>query len=221
MSKLRNSLLAGALVAALAGQAQGAAISGLFNTGTDANNVALAGGFGVADPHWTILSSTSPGFAGQQAVTFNCCYLPDDGDSRWVSLSSSGTPGLNTTVYRLSFDLTGLNAATAQISGLFGGDNLATIVLNGVDTANATGQFSFLTPFSISSGFVAGLNTLDVRVSDGGPPTAFRIDNLAGTAELAGAAVPEPATWAMMLIGFFGLGSMVRSRRGLSARMAA
>lgn len=27
------------------------------------------------------------------------------------------------------------------------------------------------------------------------------------------AAVPEPATWAMMLIGFFGIGAMVRSRR--------
>jgi hypothetical protein len=29
--------------------------------------------------------------------------------------------------------------------------------------------------------------------------------------------VPEPATWAMMILGFFGLGSMVRRRRALAA----
>ena len=29
--------------------------------------------------------------------------------------------------------------------------------------------------------------------------------------------VPEPATWAMMLMGFFGLGSVVRRRRVLTA----
>jgi hypothetical protein len=29
--------------------------------------------------------------------------------------------------------------------------------------------------------------------------------------------VPEPATWAMMLIGFFGLGSLLRQRRALAA----
>ncbi|MGZ6016329.1 MAG: PEPxxWA-CTERM sorting domain-containing protein, partial [Phenylobacterium sp.] len=29
--------------------------------------------------------------------------------------------------------------------------------------------------------------------------------------------VPEPATWAMMLTGFFGLGSMLRRRRAALA----
>ncbi len=32
------------------------------------------------------------------------------------------------------------------------------------------------------------------------------------------AAVPEPATWAMMLLGFFGLGSTIRARRSLTAQ---
>lgn len=211
----KASMIGAAAIALMAGQADAAAITGLFNTGTDANNVALAGGNGVIDPHYQIVSSTSPGFAGQQAVTFQCCYFPDDADSRWISLTGNGNPGLNTTVYRLSFDLTGLDHTTAAISGLWGADNLGTIILNGVSTGIQNGQFSFLTAFNISSGFQAGINTLDFQVQDFGPPTALRVDGLAGTADLVRdtGAVPEPATWAMMLLGFFGMGSMLRAGR--------
>jgi hypothetical protein len=35
-----------------------------------------------------------------------------------------------------------------------------------------------------------------------------------------GFAVPEPATWAMMLIGFFGLGAALRRRRAAGALAA-
>ena len=217
--------LAAAIVAAMAllpiGQAQAATITGLFNTGTDASNVALIGGNGVIDPHYQIVSSTSPGFAGNQAVTFQCCYAAEDADSRWVSLGANGSPGSNTTLYRLSFDLTGLNAATAQIGGSWGADNFGTIFLNGANTGVTVSNFFSLTNFSVTSGFVAGVNNLDFEILDVGQPTAFRVDNLAGTADVAQVgAIPEPATWAMMLLGFFGLGGVVRSRRRQSLRLA-
>ena len=49
-----------------------------------------------------------------------------------------------------------------------------------------------------------------------------QFDNVVlGGENLVTGGVPEPATWAMMLIGFFGLGSMLRARGGLSARTAA
>src|SRR5687767_3802871 len=104
MSSTLQRLALGALAAAATLAASGvhaATITGLFNTGTDASNVALAGGNGVIDPHYQIISSTSAGFAGQQAVTFQCCYAPEDADSRWISLGAGGSPGSNTTVYRL------------------------------------------------------------------------------------------------------------------------
>jgi hypothetical protein len=211
-----TALAAATALLASAAPAGAATIPGLFNTGTDASNVALVGGNGVIDPHYTILSSTSPGFAGQQAVTFQCCYAAEDGDSRWIALSATGSPGSNTTVYRLSFDLSGLNPATAAISGSWGADNLGTIFLNGVSTGITTSNFGFLTGFNIASGFQAGVNHLDFQIQDFGAPTAFRVDNLAGTAGLAtppGGAIPEPAAWAMMLLGFFGLGSALRARR--------
>lgn len=44
---------------------------------------------------------------------------------------------------------------------------------------------------------------------------SFEVDNLA-----IGAAVPEPATWAMMIFGFAGVGATIRQRRTLRARTA-
>lgn len=201
-----------AVVAAAATPASAATITGLFNTGTDANNAALVGGNGTVDPHYSILSSTSPGFAGQQAVTFQCCYVADDADSRWISLSGNGSPGSNETFYRLSFSLAGLNPTTASISGRGGSDNAGRIFLNGVDTGIDINGFSALVPFSINSGFVSGTNFLDFRIQDFGAPTAFRIDDLRGTADAANA-VPEPASWALMIGGFAVAGAAARRQR--------
>jgi PEP-CTERM motif len=198
----------------LATAAQAAPILGLFNTGTNASNLALAGGDGVVDPHYVIQSSTSPGFAGSQAVTyFNGAYAPNDANSRWISLSANGSPGSNTTVYRTTFSLAGLDPTTAAITGLWGADNIGTIFLNGVSTGVTTSTFSSLTAFSITSGFVAGLNTLDFQVVDQGAPTALRVDDLVGTAREVSGAVPEPASWAMMLLGFGAAGMAIRRQR--------
>ncbi len=209
-------ILSAACALSLATSAHAAAIVGLFNTGTDAAGLAIVGGNGVADPHYVIQSSTSAGFAGQQAVTFQCCYVANDANSRWISLNASGGPGGNTSVYRTTFSLAGLNPATAAISGSWGADNVGTIFLNGVNTGiTITNVFSSLVGFSITSGFVAGINTLDFRVVDEGAPGALRVDDLVGTANVAvTGAVPEPASWLMMILGFGIAGTAMRQRRG-------
>lgn len=53
-------------------------------------------------------------------------------------------------------------------------------------------------------------------VPDGASSGWGQIDNF--TLGRGVAAVPEPATWAMMLLGFFGLGSTIRARRAVPAR---
>lgn len=212
-----SALLCAALAPA---QLSAATIGGLFNTGTDASNVALVGPNGTVDPHYSIFSSTTPGVAGQQAVTFQCCYAAEDGNSRWISLSANGNPGSNTTVYRLSFSLAGLNAATASLSGSWGADNLGTIFLNGASTGISTSNFGFLTPFTINSGFVSGTNTLDFQIQDFGAPTAFRVDDLAGTADRLGAVVPEPSAWALLIIGFGAIGATMRRNPGAHRGLA-
>jgi hypothetical protein len=73
-------------------------------------------------------------------------------------------------------------------------------------------------------GAVSGANDGDRQQADtNGRFTFYSTDNIVGfdlnstsnSFELSniGAAVPEPATWAMMIIGFGAVGSMVRSHR--------
>jgi hypothetical protein len=217
--------VAGAILLCAAPAAAAVPIQGLYNTGVDDAGGALAGGNGVVDPHYLIVASTTPGYAGQHAVTYaHPSYVANDADSRWVSLSATGSPGANTTTYRLTFDLAGLDPATAQITGYFGVDNILEVFLNGVANPVNPGSFGGLTGFSVTSGFAAGLNSLDFRITDQGEPTAFRIDNLAGTANVLQpppvGGVPEPTTWAMMLTGFFGMGGALRTRRRRASALA-
>lgn len=209
----------------LAAPAQGAVITGLFNTGVDASGNALANNNGDSDPHYIIQDTSSPGFpVGSQAVTFyRGEYVANDADSKWISLTANGTPTNNQTLYRTTFDLTGLNPLTAQLSGLWGADNEGFIYLNGALTANmipppGESGFGILRSFSVSNDpgngvvFLPGINTIDFRVNDFGESTALRVDSFTGRAELAATdAVPEPATWLTMIAGFGVVGIALRS----------
>jgi hypothetical protein len=207
-----KTLFAGlAAASALGGHAAHAdAIAGLYNTGETNALTAVSSG---NDPHYVVLSS---GAAAR--VTTDSAWAPDDGDSRWISVNDDRRPVPDTT-YRTTFDLSGLDPSTASISGLWGADNDGYIFLNGVSTGiSLTGaagaNFQLLHPFTIGSGFVAGLNTLDFEVLDYGGVTGLRVDGLTGTADVATATTaPEPATWLLAFVGFFGLGAALRQSR--------
>jgi hypothetical protein len=151
-------------------------------------------------------------------------YFGDDALSAWIGPNNDAQVDGNVGLYdyQTTFSLAGFNAATAFISGGWSSDNNGVaILLNGVDTGNLGtdfAQFSIgFVPFSITSGFNSGVNTLDFIVNNGGGPTALRVE-MTGAADLAG--VPEPATWAMMLAGFGGVGALMRSRRRVAAATA-
>ena len=91
--------------------------------------------------------------------------------------------------------------------------------INGVSTGQQAGFATTWTAFAITSGFVAGTNTLDFIVQNSGGPTGVRVE-MSGTADRLGGGVPEPASWAMMLVGFGGMGALLRSRRTRAALAA-
>lgn len=194
---------------------QAAVITGLFNTGVDAFGNALAGGDGVTDTHYVITTSDiANAIVGDNAVTYlHPSYVPDSSTSRWVSNSADGQPGNGTVTFQTTFNVAG--SGPVAISGFWGVDNIGEIFLNGVDTGIGLPfgfpAFEILHAFSITSGFVTGLNTLDFVIQDTGPPLAFRVESLTS-------AVPELSTWAMMLLGFAGLGFAAYRR---SQRVAA
>jgi hypothetical protein len=93
----------------------------------------------------------------------------------------------------------------------FGG-GLATFTFDG-GTSVLTRSFDNLPGFQTFNFDAANLTS--VRISSTSP---FQIDNIRLTAV---AAVPEPGTWAMMLIGFGAIGASVRRARRATARLAA
>lgn len=209
-----TSFIAGAAAALMmAGAAQAAAITDLFNTGVDGSGVALVGGNGVADPHYTVFDSNLAVTTGVSAQTyFNPAYAAEDADSRWISHSSNGSPGNGTTTFRTTFTIgNDFDPLTAAIGGLWGVDNIGAIFLNGVDTGISHAGFNSLVAFNINSGFVAGVNTLDFVITDVGPPLAFRVDNISGTVDrLQAPDVSEPAMLGIFLAGLLGFAALRR-----------
>jgi hypothetical protein len=189
--------------------AHAAQILGLYDTGVDDTGTPLAEG--ALDTHWTVTGAAAP------VVYDNAAYTVPS-DARFIAQEAGGQYTTNPNTYSLTFSLDGLNAATAQLSGMFEADNYATVFLNGHQLAQDvqgtdTANFQSLTAFSATSAdFVSGANVLSVVLTDTGPPSAVLISGLSGTADLAGA-VPEPAAWTLMIAGFGATGSMLRRRR--------
>ena len=176
----------------------------LFNTGVDSSAMPLAGGSN--DPHWTILSGPSGTFPAPALVVAS---PPGDyasnSNSRWVWENASGNAGNNSPyTFRETFDLTGDNPNTATISGAWGVDNDGMILLNG-STPVGTGALSLsgsgdnwgsFHKFTITGGFVAGVNTLDFVATDTGNPGGLNVNSLVGTVSRATSQGPDLITTA-------------------------
>ena len=190
----------------------------LYNTGLNATGDALPANGGV-DANWSV----SP---GSNAVTYkHRLYAANSTTSMWISSNSSG--GNETTssaeyLFSTSFDLSGYDPVSAQITGLWGVDNYATIFLNnnatGVSLAFGYDAFRNLHDFTVAGGFIEGINTLTVKVTNGydnNPsrepgPMALRFDNLQLTANAV--SVPEPGALALIALGLVSI-SVARHRQ--------
>ncbi len=181
----------------------------LYNTGV--NNSGGLLGNATIDPHYTLISAPSPytsAFTGNGTDTLGSNpYLDDGPNSRWINPSGwmgEWLPAGNY-LYRTTFNLTGFVPSSASLSLKIASDNSCKVFFNGADTgiATTTNGFTSFAAFSINSGFLSGLNTLDfllnnaVDLSVGNfNPTGLRVE-LDGTANV----VPEPGALALMSLG--------------------
>jgi hypothetical protein len=191
----------------LAGRVSAGSIP-LFSTGVNTTGTPLAGG--SIDPHWAITAGpgiTSP--ASAFVVTNPAgSYAMSPGSSWiWVNADGSGGTGSSYSV-ELTFSLTRSQASTASLSGMWGVDNNGSIDLNG-SAATGTGalsltggtenNFDLFHSFTITGGFVAGVNKVDFLAEDDENPGALNVNNLILTA--TSGTVPEPSSLLMAGIG--------------------
>lgn len=166
-------------------------IPGLFDTGVDENGDALDDL--SEDPHYQLVENAD----GPDNTTFvhdsqvfpivDGPWLANSATSKWIApREDTAEAAGGDYVYRLTFDLTGLDPATAFLRGRWATDNEGvSLRLNGADTGltNAA-QFGSLTSFTLEEApFISGENTLDFVVNNAGiGPTALRVDGLSGGA---------------------------------------
>ncbi len=166
-----------------AGSVFSASIPGLFGAGVlDDRSLAPGGG---ADLHYSLISTPAgtPGTAFV-ATAIDALYIPNGPNSKWLGPTPNGTPWaqpLGNYTYRLSFDLTGLDPATASMTARCAVDDHVYIYLNGLLVTNQGGCTS-LDLFTVIGGFAPRINTLDFVVTNRLGPTGLRVDSLQGTA---------------------------------------
>ena len=177
------------------GNAQGGAgsagetktVSTFFSTGVDNAGIPLAAGF--ADPHWTLAGVFGGPRAFRVTNPSGLGWCGNTSSSSWISAdanSGNGTAGLY--LYTLVFDLSGFDPATAQISGTLSVDDTATIRLNGATIDAPAYSYGSLTALSITTGFVAGSNTLTIEVMSIGGPAGLQISATATATTIGGSA---------------------------------
>jgi hypothetical protein len=197
-----------------ASSADASPITTLFSTGVDAFGVPLADG--LIDSHYSVAPGGGPFAIGNPA---GVGWIGNTGSSSWISPATNTFGGPGPFTYHTSFSLAGLNPGTAVITGSIAIDDEGSIFLNGVDVFDSVSTFaapwSFFQTFTISSGFIAGINTLDIVVpndietaNDG--PTGLQLS-------LSGTAIPEPASLGLLALA---LGAFGASRRRSKSRSA-
>lgn len=211
---MRVAILTSVAAATLISSPAMAAIT-IGNTGVDTNwKVGFLGDTTIA-PTDAQASSSATLKNAVVVTTAVSNWIASDSVSKWVSSANNAqsNPGYyaySNTFTAGAFDILAFDYAVD--------DKIERVLLNGVEVAGAlSGSYRSFSSASVS-GFQAGSNTLTFLISNNVPglnanvnPSGFRFS----TSTLG--AVPEPATWLTMILGFGVIGATMRRRMGSGA----
>lgn len=237
MRELLGCVIVAAIFLACVPNLSAGIITTLYSTGVDDTGAVLPNL--SRDSHYQLISMPSgsgvgPGTFVADSTRFpvSGAWMSNDAASKWIAPQAdqstfSNDTGSGVYIYRTIFDLTGYDVSTAHIAGRWSTDNFGQdMLLNGVSLgithiSEPPNTFRYFSDFAITSGFLAGINTLDFVVSNPpiisdqtglNNPTGLRVE-ISGTAE-PGAVVPEPSTlvvWSSL--GALGMVAIWRRRR--------
>jgi len=206
MKNLVSAIATAALLAGAAGVAQanaGSVFSDNFNSYDGQLNW-------VPPMNWTV-SSGSVDLIGETPSGTSFDFFPGNGGYVDLDGSTSQAGTLSTLAsfaagtYTLSFDLGGNARGDGDKTTVVTlGDFSQSITLPS-DSALQTYSYKFTT---------TGGNLSFADLAGGNQNIGNILDNVSLSA------VPEPATWAVMLVGFGGIGAAIRRRRGLATLAA-
>ena len=155
---------------------------------------------------WTVTGAQNTTTAGNKMGDFldgnatqlsNLSSALSPADFLDVSLSAAGDP------YASFFRITGSYVSATDFHGTISHDDGASIYLDGANIYSHPAETSDISsPYTLTAG---SRNFVVDYVEGNGSPSVLTFDAPGG--------VPEPATWMMMIAGFGGIGSMLRSRR--------
>lgn len=200
----------------------GGAADGFYAAGTGSSNAGNAYSFGASGSTERALGSLGSGgvapiwfggvFANGLGATIESLVFAYTGE-QW----RSGTTTTDLLAFQFSTDATALNTGTW--TGFAGLNFVPTVntnagALNG--NAFATAIAGTLSGLSIAHGQRFGFRWMDVDST--GSDHGLGVDNLAINAALApvAGAVPEPSTWALLILGFGAVGASLRRRQALA-----
>lgn len=136
-------------------------------------------------------------------------------DSTQFGLASNGTSVLlndrNTSIFLRAVDGSAFSLSSVDVAAAFGNGPASSLTISGFFKGVLTGTLTIANLGGFQTVSTSGLLNVDRVVFDGvGGGGGFELDNVTLGAATA---VPEPATWAMMLLGIGLIGASLRTRR--------
>lgn len=220
--KIILALAAGAGVIAGPPAAANLIINGGFESPAVPENGFTIFNTGASFTGWTVVGSagSAVGIVDDGFVQDGIAFVSQEGE-QWLDLTGlahndatgvqqivATTPGA---IYDLSFFV-----GNVVHTGQFGTSSRVNVFVNGLallPAINSSGNANMLTWTSHLRSFTAtgASTTLAFRNGDPGNDNSNALDNI--SLVLSSQAVPEPETWALMLVGFGAVGAMLRRGR--------